>query len=408
MTEKNKIVYIIFSNNIDSGVGGHYYSLREISNSMRDDNDISIINIGFLFSKVFKDQPFKTYFIKHHNLIRTCALLKRLIEKLKPDILHTFDLASLTLLKIIMTKKKIKHIHTVCGGPNPKYFIFTQNLVVFSQENYEYFKRNTKFNDVNIFLIPNRVLPIKSDFKRISMLLREVKMEFPIILRICRINDKYIGSLIQSINLVKNIRKKGIEANLLIIGVPDKRKVLEFIIKYENTYIKILTQEKYTLNANQLIEAADFVIGTGRSFMEGAYFSKVMLVPQRNQNIPLLIDKETFEAAFKVNFSERTIYEDYDDPINFNKVIQCIENKGSYEKLSSFIKNKSKKYFEISTKRDFYNEIYTNLEPYYLNQNMISLLKESSKIIKILYNHNILSIFKNFFFKILKNISRYH
>jgi len=355
MTEKNKIVYIIFSNNIGSGVGGHYYSLREISNSMRDNNEISIINIGFFFSKVLKDQPFKTYFIKHHNLIRTCVLLKRLIEKLKPDILHTFDLASLTLLKIIMTKKKIKHLHTVCGGPNPKYFIFTQNLVVFSQENYEYFKRNTKFNDVNIFLIPNRVLPIKSDFKRISMLLREVNIEFPIFLRICRINDKYIGSLIQSINLVKNIRKKGIDVNLLIIGVPDKRKVLEFIKKYENAYIKIVTQEKYTLNANQLIEAADFMIGTGRSFMEGAYFSKVMLVPQRNQNIPLLIDKETFEVAFKVNFSERTIYEDYDDPINYNKVIQCIENKGSYEKLSSFIKNKSKKYFEISTKRDFYN-----------------------------------------------------
>ena len=69
MTEKNKIVYLIYSTNI--GLGGHYYSLLALSNSLRFDNDISIINIGYLFSKALENQPFKTYFIKHHNLIRT-------------------------------------------------------------------------------------------------------------------------------------------------------------------------------------------------------------------------------------------------------------------------------------------------------------------------------------------------
>ncbi|GAH34526.1 unnamed protein product, partial [marine sediment metagenome] len=47
MSDRKKIVYIIFSNNIGSGAGGHYYSLKTISNSLRFDNDISIINIGF-------------------------------------------------------------------------------------------------------------------------------------------------------------------------------------------------------------------------------------------------------------------------------------------------------------------------------------------------------------------------
>ncbi|GAH13856.1 unnamed protein product, partial [marine sediment metagenome] len=241
MPERKKILYIIFSNNIGSGAGGHYYSLKVISNALRFDNDISIINIGFFLSKVLKNQPVKTYFIKHTNIVNSCILLKRLIAELKPDIIHTFDLASLTLLKIAMRKQKRKYIHTLCGGPNPKYYLFTPNLILFSQENYVFFKRYNKFSVSNIFLIPNRVLPIKPDSKRISMLLGEIGFKFPIFLRICRISKFYFKSLIQSINLVQLIRKKGIEAFLLIIGVPDDKDVLRFIKKYENDYIKICT-----------------------------------------------------------------------------------------------------------------------------------------------------------------------
>lgn len=405
MSDRKKIVYIIFSNNIGSGAGGHYYSLKTISNSLRFDNDISIINIGFFLSKVLKNQPLKTYFIKHTNIIKSCIKLKRLIEKLNPDVLHTFDLASLTLLKIVMKKQKGKYIHTLCGGPNPKYYLFTPNLILFSQENYVYFKRNNKFRDSNIFLIPNRVLPIKSDSKRIRMLLSELKFKSPIFLRICRINKFYVLSLIQSITLVQKIRKKGIDANLLLIGVPDDRSVLDFIKKYENNYIRICTGEIYTLNANQLIDLADFVIGTGRSFMEGAYFSKVMLTPQQNQSIPLLIEKRTFKTAFNVNFSERTTSQNYNEKRNFEKILQCINDKNLYKELSRFIKSKSENYFEILNKKEFYNEIYNNLEPNYLNQKIISL-GDCLNIIKILYNYNILSFFKKFLSNIQKKYIR--
>ena len=113
MTYKKKIVYLIYSTNI--GLGGHYYSLLALSNSLRFDYDISIINVGYIFSKALENQQFKTYFIKHRNLITTCVLLKRLIKQLKPDIIHSFDSTSLTLLKLIMRKQKFKHIHTQCG-----------------------------------------------------------------------------------------------------------------------------------------------------------------------------------------------------------------------------------------------------------------------------------------------------
>ena len=139
MPKKKKILFIIFKNN--TGLGGHFYSLKALSNSLRIDNDVSIINIGYSFSKAFKNLPFKTYFIKHQNMISSCVLLKRLIEKLEPDVLHTFDPPSLTFLEIIMRKQKIKHIHTHCGGPNSKYLPYVKNLVLFSQENYLYFKK---------------------------------------------------------------------------------------------------------------------------------------------------------------------------------------------------------------------------------------------------------------------------
>ena len=383
MSGKKKIVYLIYSTNI--GLGGHYYSLLALSNSLRFDNDISIINIGYLFSKALENQQFKTYFIKHRNLITTCILLKRLIEKLKPDIIHSFDPPSLALLKLIMRKKKLKHIHTHCGGPNPKFFPTIKNLILFSQENYQFFKKNKCYHDSNIYLIPNRVLPIKTDSKRINMLLNEANFEFPIFLRICRINQYYIQSLIQSIKLVEKLRNRGIKANLIIIGVPLARDVLKFIKKYENNYIKIFIQENFTINANELIDIADFVIGTGRSLMEGAYFSKVILVPQKDKFVPLLVDNETFKTSFDVNFSERTRYNKYNEEINFNKIVQCIEDEIEYKKLARFIKSKSEIYFEISNKIKLYKKIYKKIESDYINHKRFGLLREIHKIMLYLY-----------------------
>ena len=110
--------------------------------------------------------------------------------------------------------------------------------------------------------------------------------------------------------------------------------------------------------------------------MEGAYFNKVMLVPQKNGRIPLLIDKETFKTAFDVNFSERIRYQSYNEKINLKKIIQCINDKKSYKELATFIRNISKKNFEISSKIEVYNEIYNNLKPDYLNLKNFSLLRE--------------------------------
>ena len=387
MSYKKKIVYLIYSTNI--GLGGHYYSLLALSNALQFDNDISIINMGYIFSKTLENQQYKTYFIKHRNLITTCILLKRLIEKLKPDIIHSFDPPSLALLKLIMRKKKLKHIHTHCGGPNPNFFPTTKNLILFSQENYQFFKRKKCYHDSNISLIPNRVYPIKTDSKRINMLLNEVNFEFPTFLRICRITQFYIQSLNQSIKLAEKLRNRGIKANLIIIGVPIEKDVLKYIKRYENNYIRIFTQEKYTVNANELIDIADFVIGTGRSLMEGAYFSKVILVPQKNKYIPLLIDNETFKTSFDVNFSERTRYK---KEINFNKIVQCIEDKIEYNKLARFIKNKSEIYFEISSKIKLYQKIYNKMESDYINHRRFGLLREIHKIILYLYYSKIIFV----------------
>ena len=130
------------------------------------------------------------------------------------------------------------------------------------------------------------------------------------------------------------------------------------------------------MNANELIQIADFVIGTGRSFMEGAYFRKVMLVAQNNERIPLLIDRETFKTALNVNLSDRTRYQNYSEEINLTKIIQCIKEEKLYKELAGFIKNKSEDHFEISSKTESYNEIYNNLEPDYLNLKNFNILRE--------------------------------
>ncbi|GAH14850.1 unnamed protein product, partial [marine sediment metagenome] len=89
--------------------------------------------------------------------------------------------------------------------------------------------------------------------------------------------------------------------------------------------------------------------------------------------------------------SERTRYQDYNEEKNLNKIIQCINDEKLYKELAGFLKNKSNKYFEISSKNELYHEIYNNLEPDYINLRNFKLLREILTFISKIYLEDFLN-----------------
>src|SRR5690606_10689641 len=58
-------------------------------------------------------------------------------------------------------------------------------------------------------------------------------------------------------------------------------------------------------NASELLEQADVVVGTGRGYMEGMSYGKVMFFPVAGESLPCFTTRENYDTAFYHNFSTR-------------------------------------------------------------------------------------------------------
>lgn len=201
-----RILFFITTNG--NGRGGHYHSLNHISREIGKDNEVKIISIGSGENGVLNSNP---YFVKHIffnglNFIKLKNEIDLLKKKFKPDIYHCFDSSSYNIIRLIISSKNNKIILNKCGGPNSKHYPHANNIILFSSENYEWFKKNRKYKKASIYLIPNRVRKLKLDNSYFPF--EKNKLDF-IFVRICRIGHVYKKSIDNSISLIKHLIVNG-------------------------------------------------------------------------------------------------------------------------------------------------------------------------------------------------------
>lgn len=377
-----KILYIITVYK-GSSAGGHYYSLKSTIGLVNQRNDCVIVNIGTGESPILSAMNIPIhnliYSRKITSLIQVFKQLIQVINKENPDIIHAFDKQSLFFTMIMSEKFKIPYIVTRCGGPNPVYFPHVNNLIVYSNENKKYFEsiRIAK----NIFLISNRISKPVQNLVRIEKIRFLLKPGAEIFIRIARMSDIQKLSILESINLINRLNSDGIAAQLILIGTVQDRKIFKEISNRKNDNILILTEEEYTFNANQLINAGEYVIGAGRSFMEAASLGKVMLCPVQNSDIPLLITSENFQEAFDLNFSSRVTIGNFNPEKNYQMILKAISDKNYSKGLKDFIKDMSRMYFEIESQGEILQKIYSNLK-YSKSVHLLDLLIQTVLIMK--------------------------
>ena len=365
--KNKKVMYLIASNY--HGIGGHYYSVRTTAEALQEIIDPIIVVIGKTKSPVIElaKVPHINVYSNGWNIFMVIKNLIKIIREEKPDILHGFDWGVLFYARILGFIFKIPHINTLPGGGNPTaYYPYTKNLILYSQENFDYFKSHNKFKTTNLYLIPNRITALTKDQNRITMIKEKLDNSKKTFLRISRFALHYKESLKQAINLVEFLNKKGFKTQLLLIGTIAEKDTYNEIIEYikikKEANVYVFTEHLFTVNASELIDLADFVIGTGRGFMEASSRAKIMLTPIMGSEYPVLINEENFMGYFNTNFSPRNKLTIDDAEYNLANIISLLKKKEANMKAKEFSKAMFDKYFDINKKKDEYRQLYLSLE----------------------------------------------
>ncbi len=354
-----KVIYLVTT--LRHGIGGHIYSLHTTADSLKDEIDIKIINIGIKPSPIFNDSTddYQFIFCNGFNFLSVIKKLNAIIKNEDPSCLHAFDDKAFLFAKIVSYKNNIPVLLTKCGGENHKRYPYNRDIVLYSQENIDFYRSIKKFKSTRFHFIPNRV----TQFSDNDMLIKGIKTEISdkiSFLRISRISTYYENSILQSIRLIEQLVADGYKSVVLVIvGVVESPEVLR---KISSPNVLLLTGNEYTKNAKELINAFDFVIGTGRGLMEAASKGKLLLSPSKYYKFPIFVDRFVFGSLLSTNFSERN-NPDIKEEENYNKIVRCIDSVHERIDNSAYSIKMFDKHFNIKSVTDQYLKLYDNSEP---------------------------------------------
>jgi hypothetical protein len=361
-----KIMYLITT--MGHGRGGHFYSLKTTAESLSNEIEAHIVNIGINNSPVIDrtNVPHTNIIYTGWNIFSAINQLKKIIKQFNPTVIHSFDYQAHSFARILSYISQIPLVHTKCGGPNPSgYYPFVKNFILYSSENLEYFKSLSKYRDTDFYLIPNRVNKVQSDEQRVALIHQQIDLGKKTFLRIARFGPTYLNSIKQSINLVEMLNHQGHYSQLIIIGTIEDKGIYNKIISMSENknFIYIFTDDKFTINASELIDVADIVIGTGRSLMEATSMNKIVMTPVQGEKYPILVDNNNFQELLSTNFSPRNFLPKEDMENGMLNLFQILDNNKDFVEAKSFSKYIFEEYFNIQTKKSLYLSLYRGANP---------------------------------------------
>lgn len=329
-------ILFLISNDGGNGVGGHYNSLNQVSREMAREHNVKVLTLGSATSPVIASNP---YFEKHIKISKGLkglsgfnAELKAMKKTFMPDVIHCFDTNSLNRVITLSALYKVPIVLNKCGGRNPlkANYQHADAIVVFSTENQEWFFNSANYNNDDIFLIANRVrkLELLEESQR-----KETKAKDKItFVRVSRLGGAYEHTLKSAYNLVEELGKD-YPVEFIVVGrIQDKNRFAKLKEEAETRKLPVtfITDER-AAKGSDFLYLADFVVGTGRSFMEATSLGIPSLAPASNADQPILINEDNFKDFFKNNFSERNIASDKSLKENLSNVKELIDNKDKYE-----------------------------------------------------------------------------
>lgn len=351
-----KILYLISC--FGHGRGGHFYSLRTTAEEMSKEADVVVASVGTGKSPVLSKLDNYIPLIESFPSPRTLLRLMRVVKRDKVDVIHSFDVSSYLYARLVSFFSGVPVLLSKCGGPKPKrYFPLVTNLVVFSEEDFDFFqKKGVK----NISLIPNRVSEIECNEEKVKALKVAIGNDYITFLRISRFSKHHEKSILGAVELVGRLVEDGYKSKLILIGSVQDQAVYERLVGLNNKNLMILSSDEYTINSSEVIDVAEYVIGTGRGAMEAAIKGKTLLSPVNSVNLPVLVDEKKITSLFRANFSDRAEIANLTEGDVYEEIVSVIKDRDRNRALSAYLKKFSEENFEIRSVRKRYIELYRN------------------------------------------------
>lgn len=365
------------------GKGGHYHSLDMISREISKHATTGIICIGPGTSPVIRNNPnyLQTIYSDGFPTPAVISTLTAAVKSFQPDIIHCFDDKVYDFVTYILAftgKSKFPIMLNRCGGANAAAYPVSKHLVLFMQENYEFYRTQPRFSDTNVYLIPNRVSAIVD--KRTSDIFRKNGDEF-FLFRIGRINKTYRKTVLESIEVARRLQERGVQSfRLFLIGTNDDLSVYNEINELiKGLPVTIVTDEQVTAKASAYLHYADAAICTGRGFMEACSLGIPVLAGAVNTLVPVPVNPDNFNDFFYFNFSERAVLRNPSGKDPIDELVQIIQNPAVRQSYGDHAANFFAEYFDIGKAVEKYFGIYNSIAgkrvPYFLGRNIRNFLR---------------------------------
>lgn len=361
---------------INTGNGGHYYSLLHLAKKIP--MEFRIIVIGDFFPNAYKKESNIEFINVSINEVDKFQP-QEYLQLNAPSIVHAYDNNSAIFANKIAAEFRVPLVVTKPGGSALKvYDPVYKNMIVFHGEDYDSLNNRIFAKPKKLALIANRVAaPLKTAQDKRLNPFENCNGGCIKIIRIARIGKTYKKSILQSIELHNKIKKRFPDRNvfLALVGhVEDEQVFLDIKKLIQDTEsIELFVTPDYCIEASRLIPYSDVVVGTGRSFMEGMSYGKFVFFPVKDSSIPCFTTEESYSKAFYKNFSPRLSTADGIDPVKaLNIFYDYLDSEKKHDSYNEWVVKQFDENHEVKEGAKRLVEFYQNLSP----ENRFTFLKQ--------------------------------
>lgn len=335
---KTVAFFISSYSDLNTGVGGHYRSVKEIANLLSKDYTVKVFTFGNVPSPILSQLDCYEH-IDAGNILRpqTWRTLRKIRDKLNSsndEILYVTvgDLACYVPILFCMGLGSATMAHLKPGGPSfPRSYMFNGiPLMVFHKQDYALFASHDQNRP--LMMAPGRVSPppYEQDYleaavpELLSAESRKIR-----ILTVCRIAEEKANSLSLMYGALEQLQGDALSVH---IGIVQDRSVLDDLKRHPlSIEHKILTDAHIVDTAARATHACDLFIGLGRSVMEAMALGKIAFVPvvdREDKPRLIAVTRDNWTTFQSHNFTNRTPIADLEgcgQPVYIEDVVNDYE-----------------------------------------------------------------------------------
>ncbi|MFW5824162.1 MAG: hypothetical protein ACOCVV_04275 [Marinobacter sp.] len=314
---RRTLVFCISSyKGVNTGVGGHYRSVREIADMLQPEFDVRVLTFGNLPSPVLADKPYYRHVPAGSSANPlTWVRLRRARKALDLDspegvlYLTVGHLPAYIPVLLCMAPGSGPVAHVKPGGPSfPRSYIYNGiPMMVFSRQDYELFAGHDDRRP--LMVAPGRVSKPPYDPQYLKQAVPQFlgAKDRLRLLTVCRVAREKEASIRMMYGALENVRGDLVSIHIGIPQSPGLLKELERMPLPFAHHLAVTDQAVDT--AARAIHECDLFIGLGRSAIEAMALGKIPFVPVNDhQGKPRLVavTADNWRVFDIYNFTDRT------------------------------------------------------------------------------------------------------